>query len=379
MMVHLGLNRILASLCDNRRALHLAKKENILWKVPPLLIPLSNSPHFIEVVGSKWKTSTAYGLAQYISYSHRVGLFTSPHLLSISERIQFWQDGCPSEIQLPELYRLLKRVIKLYSDNGIDLSYFEALFFSALLWFDEMDCEFVILEAGLGGRFDATNAVEHHFVVLTRLELEHTNILGDSLDAIASEKLAVIGDVTEKVFIYDQFGEDFYRPYLGDKSVEFLQVSGPDELARHVAGAILRRRLKPSRIVVPGRMEELSLPSGRLVLDVAHTPDSVSFVLNRIHGSGWSLFLSLAKDKDVEGISCHIAIAFENNKIKRIIYVEQEDERFLSGQEFFLDSGLSLPLYLIDSRYLKEHLLAFRKVLVIGSHSLVGEAKRCLR
>ncbi len=377
-MIDVGLNRLLASLRDNRKALHLAKKENLLWAVPPLLIPLSNSPYFIEVVGSKWKTSTAYALAEYISLSRKVGLFTSPHLLSVSERIQFWEGGRSTEIPLSELYRVLKKVVKLYSDNRIDLSYFEALFFSALLWFDEMDCDFVVLEAGLGGRFDATNAVEHQFVVLTRLELEHTDVLGDSLEAIASEKLAVIGDSTQRVFVYNQFGEDFYRPYLGRRPVEFLEVDGPLELARCVAEAILGIRFRHLRIVVPGRMEEISLPSGRLVLDVAHTPDSVSFVLNSLSGSGWSLFLSLARDKDIEGICRSIVNAGQNNRIKRIIYVEQGEERFLSGQEFYLRSNLSLPLYLINYRDLKEYLFGFEKVLVMGSHSLVGEAKRCL-
>ena len=372
-----GLYRLLGSLRDNRKGLHLAQKRHLSWRVPPLLVPVFDDIRFIEVVGSKWKTTTAYCLAYHISNYYKVGLFTSPHLISVSERIQIWQKGEIHQISTKGLYRILKEVIEIYSGEGIELTYFEALFFSALLWFNRKGCDFVVLEAGLGGRLDATNAVMHNFVVLTKLELEHTAILGESFEDIVREKLAVIGQKTERVFIYKQFSEDFYRPYIKGVEAEFLEVADPYSLSGRVAESVLGKKLRPCRVRVPGRMEKAFFRGVEVILDVAHTPDSVSFVLNNISGAGWSVFLSLAKDKDIDGICLRLA-SEGKDKIDRIIYMEQKDDRFLTGDEFFMRAGLDMPVYLISISELRKYISRFKRVLVIGSHSLVGEAKRCL-
>ena len=119
---------------------------------------------------------------------------------------------------------------------------------------------------------------------------------------------------------------------------------------------------------------------GRLfLLDVAHTPESVKFVLNNLKGKGWTVFLSLARDKAIDDIMLEIFPFVDRGYIKRLIYAEQEDERFLRGGEFLLRCKCDCPIYIIGKDSLCKYLFYFNRILVIGSHSVVGGAKRCLQ
>lgn len=149
---------------------------------------------FIHIAGTNGKGSTAVMLASVGQCAgYRVGLFTSPYLVRFHERIQV--NGV--QITDGDLARLTERVaeavrgLALPADESI--GEFEFVTAVALLYFVEQKCDFVVLEAGLGGEFDATNVIDAPMVnVITAISLDHTAVLGDTVSAIARTKAGII-------------------------------------------------------------------------------------------------------------------------------------------------------------------------------------------
>ncbi|MFC1962616.1 bifunctional folylpolyglutamate synthase/dihydrofolate synthase [Chloroflexota bacterium] len=148
----------------------------------------------VHIAGTKGKGSTAAMIASVLTASgRRTGLYTSPHLLTIRERIRV--DGeMVSEAELVDLVeRLRPEIESVNSDAGLGrLTTFEILTALALTYFQQRGVEFQVLEVGLGGRLDATNVVTPEVCVITSISLDHTDVLGDSLLGIAAEKAGII-------------------------------------------------------------------------------------------------------------------------------------------------------------------------------------------
>ncbi len=158
----------------------------------PWVSRLTKEPErVILVAGTNGKGSTAYILSNLLSQAgERVGLYTSPHLQCTTERIRI--DGQPLSKELfCRAYHVVMSCV-----GGMDLTHFEMLTLMAVWVFCSGDgvppMDRIIMEVGLGGTWDATNAVPHGFIIITSLGLDHTGLLGDNLAAIASNKLGVI-------------------------------------------------------------------------------------------------------------------------------------------------------------------------------------------
>lgn len=142
----------------------------------------------VHVAGSNGKGTTvatlgaALGLANIKHVS-----FTSPHLVRVEERIRF--NGCP--VDSTQFDEALAVVYAMVERTQISLTFFEATLLIALVVASRLSIQVLLLETGLGGRLDATRAVQADVAVITSLSLEHTDILGDTLVAIASEKAAI--------------------------------------------------------------------------------------------------------------------------------------------------------------------------------------------
>jgi dihydrofolate synthase/folylpolyglutamate synthase len=144
-----------------------------------------------QVVGSKGKGSTAVALAEILRASGRsVGLFTSPHLVDPRERIRVDGRPAPDRLVRDALASLVPRVERA-ARRGEPLTFFEVHTVAALLAFRAARCDAVVLEAGMGGRLDATTAAGSVCKVLTSVSLDHTQHLGRTRAAIAREKAAV--------------------------------------------------------------------------------------------------------------------------------------------------------------------------------------------
>ncbi len=152
----------------------------------------------IHIAGTKGKGSTSYLTASILArHGYRVGLYTSPHLLSLNERIRLFHGDQEALIRSDVLSRLIQAALVhaegMRIKGGICApTYFEVLTVVALAAFAEAQMEFAVLETGLGGRFDATNIVDPLVSVITPVSLDHTHLLGTTLKAIAREKAGVI-------------------------------------------------------------------------------------------------------------------------------------------------------------------------------------------
>ncbi|MBN1151941.1 MAG: bifunctional folylpolyglutamate synthase/dihydrofolate synthase, partial [Dehalococcoidia bacterium] len=157
-----------------------------------------DEPHLgartVHVAGSKGKGSVSAMVASALSECGLVtGLYTSPHLLHLGERIQV--DGVPATPA--ELLRVVERVRRCVEQMHAEarwrsFTYFELLTVMAFLHFREKGVQAQVVEVGLGGRLDATNVVAPDVCVITPISLEHTAVLGDTIAKIASEKAGII-------------------------------------------------------------------------------------------------------------------------------------------------------------------------------------------
>jgi dihydrofolate synthase/folylpolyglutamate synthase len=156
-----------------------------------VLLDLIGNPQdeltFVHVAGSNGKGSTCSIIASALTESkHKVGLFTSPHLEDYTERIRV--DGvCISEEAVLHFVNRIQEQPLAFSP-----SFFEISFALALDYFRSQKCTICVIETGLGGRLDATNVIQPIVSVITTISLEHTEILGETLEEIATEKAGII-------------------------------------------------------------------------------------------------------------------------------------------------------------------------------------------
>ena len=148
----------------------------------------------VHVAGTNGKGSVcAYLQAILMAEGKRTGFFTSPHLVSVNERIRMDNVQIDNKTFLEVFRKVLKTVRRMVEDGIEHPSYFEFLFGMGMTAFAETDVEYIILETGLGGRLDATNAVEKPALsIITSISLDHTAILGDTIRKIAFEKAGII-------------------------------------------------------------------------------------------------------------------------------------------------------------------------------------------
>ena len=148
----------------------------------------------VHVAGTNGKGSVcAYLQAILMAEGKRTGFFTSPHLVSVNERIRVDNIQIDNETFLKVFRKVLKIVRQMVEDGIEHPSYFEFLFGMGMTAFAETDVEYIILETGLGGRLDATNAIDNPaLAIITSISLDHTAILGGTIEKIAGEKAGII-------------------------------------------------------------------------------------------------------------------------------------------------------------------------------------------
>lgn len=175
-----------------------------LERIYDMLERLGN-PHqklkFIHVAGTNGKGSTSTMIASALTCSgKRTGLYTSPYICDFRERMQINGEMISRE----ELAEYTEKVSALLDDNEL-MTEFELITCIAFLWFAAKECDVVVLEVGLGGRFDATNVIDAPLCsVIMRIDLDHTAILGDTVAQIASEKAGIIKKGCPVVMYPDQ-------------------------------------------------------------------------------------------------------------------------------------------------------------------------------
>lgn len=145
----------------------------------------------IHVTGTNGKGSTiAFMRELFVAHGKKVGTFTSPHIISIHDRICI--NGQPiAEEDFVRIANQVKEMEKILLETHDQLSFFELLTLIALLYFKEQGVDLVLLEVGIGGLLDTTNVVTGEIAVITSIGLDHQETLGDSLEEIAEQKAGI--------------------------------------------------------------------------------------------------------------------------------------------------------------------------------------------
>jgi dihydrofolate synthase / folylpolyglutamate synthase len=244
----------------------------------------------IHVVGTNGKsTTTRLAEALLLNEGLSVGAYLSPHVRGWSERIRI--DGAEADFE-----QALERV---RPQTG-DATQFEILTAAALCAFADAGVDVAVVEAGLGGRHDATNVLHTHVVVLTNVALDHTDVLGDTRELIAAEKLAVVqpGCV---VVLGDREWEELAR----ENGAARIELPGASNLAQAVAAAeaFLGRDVDPhaaDEVALPGRLERRG-ESPLEIWDGAHNLAGLGYLLPRLPArDDWVVVASILADKRPE-------------------------------------------------------------------------------
>lgn len=286
----------------------------------------------IHIVGTNGKGSTSYYLAGILqAHGFKTGLFTSPHLVSLRERIRV--NDIP--ISDADLDRLLLQVKAAAEQLQVEPTFFEVLTLVSFLYYAEQGVDVVSMEAGMGGRLDSTAVACGNIVVLTSIGLEHTEVLGPTESAILKEKMAVVeaDHRRNKTFVVGGLSEellaearayaselgaecfvpairtDIKLPNLGRHYIENASLSlAAAESFVHSAGRVFDDSLALKTLETrswAGRMQQLTDKNGvvRYILDGAHNSHAVRRLVETLAeyypGTKFHCVFGALKDKDV--------------------------------------------------------------------------------
>ena len=282
----------------------------------------------IHVVGTNGKTSTArYAAAILREHGLRAGTYTSPHLRSFAERVEVdgqaisGADFAAAVARVAEAIEVVNRTL----DDDDRVTQFEALTAAAYYELARHDVEVAVIEAGLGGRYDATNVIPSQVQVLTSVGLEHTKWLGDTIAAIAEEKLAVVRDHAALVVGPDLHPDAMAvaKRVAGERRATLIQAHAAAEgtvpfqrrnfgVAQAAAAMFLGRPLDDdavhraaASVHVPGRMEVVG-ERPLTIYDGAHNDDGVAALVEAlpevVGDRQLTAVVAILRDKDAAGM-----------------------------------------------------------------------------
>jgi dihydrofolate synthase / folylpolyglutamate synthase len=258
----------------------------------------------IHVVGTNGKsTATRTIEALLLAEGVSVGATVSPHVRSWAERITVGG----KEIDFEAAVGRVRPEAEAQSATQ-----FETICAAAFAEFAARGVDVAVVEAGLGGRLDATNVLRSHVVLLTNIGLEHTDVLGETRAKIAAEKLAVVQEGTIAV--------------LPDR--EFAHLAGPDVVIggpREAAAAFLGSEPESEvDVALPGRLER----RGEEVWDGAHNADGVRWLVSRLDRDDYTVVASILRDKDTLAMLSTLATVG-----RRFVATQSANERALDAAE----------------------------------------------
>lgn len=176
---------------------------------------------FVHVAGTNGKGSVCSMLSSIFKQNYKVGLFTSPHIFNYTERIKINDEEISKEDFADEIFK----IIKISDENNIHLTEFEIITVAAFDYFASNDVEIVVLETGLGGRLDSTNVIKENICsIITNIDLDHTERLGTSIEAIANEKAGIVKNNCPVIISSKNLGYDVVKKKALQKNAIVLDV-----------------------------------------------------------------------------------------------------------------------------------------------------------
>ena len=284
---------------------------------------------FVHVAGSNGKGSVCSMLASVLTASgQRTGLFTSPHISDYRERVRVNGECIDQETVVSFIDTIRKE------DLNFEPSFFEITFALALYHFDRQKCDICVIETGLGGRLDATNVIEPLICAITTISLEHTQILGATLELIAHEKAGIIKAGVPVVLgrmesavetIFDETAKRLGSPLLRSESTKIdgfqLSLLGSYQEDNFKTVLTLCHALKPalnlSKIEIQRGLDQLQTNSGftgrlqvmqrnpLVIYDVSHNASGISASLEtilKLNKGQLRIVYGTSNDKDMDAI-----------------------------------------------------------------------------
>lgn len=360
----------------------------------------------IHVAGTNGKGSVCTKIASALSYSgYKVGLYTSPHVSEYNERIKV--NG--RKIPFDKLKKDFSLIYKKAQEHKINPNFFEIMTILAFIYFAEKKVDFAIVETGLGGRLDATNIVTPLLSIITSISFDHTDILGDTLEKIASEKAGII---KKNVDVLIGPNADFKAIINKAKKCNSLLLKPEffcntfDDLNSNLAKEALfhlKKKFSISETAIEKGIKERPecrfevyeknakilknfKSSPTLVLDVAHNPDGFKKLFQTIQsifpGRKIRLVFGISKNKDIK--KC-IEIILSHTK--NIHLIDSANERLISKTDLFKlfpqKKELVLSYRLSLKNELKKALLFASRndevLVVAGSFFIMKAVKEALK
>ncbi len=379
-----------------------------------------------HTAGSKGKGTTSAYLAALISGTgRRCGLYMSPHMYTVRERFTLSTDFFSDDLYINTANELLGMTddLRLPSSLGPERpTTFEMYTAYGYLLFQRAGCTDAVIETGLGGRLDATNTIDPEAVFLTPIELEHTAILGSTIEQIAIEKSKIIAEgrpvfvsrepaAARKVFeaeaahmhspiaFLDDEISSFESETLRDGERTSFTIDGrrydlmlsmsTEAMAENAALAILGagrlslltgegiRRLEQTTL--PGRFEKRSIDGRLVVVDSAHTVNSACSVkeaFNAIAEGRKTLIYSSVEGKDIEHIIRELFPSFDRVIVSTTGEWKRSDPERIASIGHSLFPNLPITIEKDRDRALDEALECSDSILITGSFYLASGMRR---
>ena len=307
---------------DNKRIVKLKKMVDYITS------GFDNLPFCIHIVGTNGKGSTGCFISNILQAAgYNVGMFNSPAIFDEREQIIINQYMI-SKRQFINIYqKLLPIVQRLFGDNIFTI--FEWEFLISLEYFLDKRVDFIILEAGLGGKYDATNAIyPPQLSIFTKISLDHLNILGNSIEEITTNKVGILKSNTTvivakqyydnvyriisdhsrqlqvKYYLTEQFSFNLSHPNLPNYQLENIKTSLlAVKLLKRFGYNIIDRNVSLGirKFSLFGRMNEINFQGKKLILDASHNIDGIKkLIFNLNKDKKYTLVLGFLKDKQVD-------------------------------------------------------------------------------
>jgi len=356
----------------------------------------------IHIGGTNGKGSVCQFIASILSRKYKVGVYTSPHLEKVNERIVV--DGTKIKNEEIAKYEYLKKY---------GFTYFEALTAIATLYFKERKVNYAIMEVGLGGRYDATNVIHPTITIITNVAKEHEKYLGNDILSIAKEKagiikdapvitaakgkaLDVIKDVAEKrgvdlyivgkhiiwkkigkrkFFIETEEEYEIESPLYGNFQGENIAIAIKACELLNIKKQDIIEGIKNARWA--GRMEKI----GKFLLDGCHNPHAIEAFISSLEDFDYSnlvIIFGAMKDKNINEMikrlpeGKYITTKINNERAAEPEKIAEIGKKY--GKKFFVARDIAEAIKIAEETAGEKDM-----VCIIGSLYLVGEARKLLR
>ena len=403
------------------------------FKLLELLGNPQNKLKFIHVAGTNGKGSVCSFISSILKEEgYKVGLYTSPYLETFTERIRLNGNNIPEKDVARIITIMKEKIDKMVSEGYSYPTEFEIETVMAFYYYYEQEVDYVVLEVGLGGRYDATNVIKPLVSVITSISLDHTGILGDTLGKIAYEKAGIIKeDSITVVYKQSKEAEKVIKSVCKEKNSRYIECNfenllikksdinsqvfdcivmgekfenieisliGDHQINNALLALTVIKVLKDEKNIKitknsiekglantkwPGRIEKIK-DNPTFVIDGAHNEEgarSLAKALDKhFREKKMTLLIGMLKDKDVNSVLETLI-----NKFDKVITTTPDSDRAISSDELkekvekYIDNVISIPKIEDAVKYINENAKNDEIIISAGSLYMIGHVRQLVK